>query len=748
MPTVYLADRDASFRKALAHSLRRGGADVTTFINGVDLYARALAQEPDLIVLDADLEEMNGFEVFGSLMRRRPERPPRVVFVTHLDKWGIEERVLELGAVDYLLKDRPPEEILEAIERHLRERTERPIAETAKWSFEELAEAGYFLGYDGHAIAPRAAIPDVCAETAPRTAAPVMRAETAPHATLPNERSETAPRDASLEVAESPAAAAVALIMDAARSALQARIDEMPHNTPKSVSTPVVSSAATRVPDRLVSSVRAGGSARPLGVAVRRRAASVQRVWDLLMAAAMGLLTLARDIIAAVVRGGRKVAATSARLLREASETVVAAATSLATGSRKVCAVAVAGMRARVRNLGVRVADLTWRTREASATAIERKRKAAVFAATELAGYAEAIGIIAIWAGKTIGAISVARMRRAREGAGQAATAFTARARTGLASGVTSVKGWELEARARAPVSRGALVRHRAPLVAVAEALFIMAVIVTLLPEGSREMDAVIQRSQRPDGGASLTDGPTRGRGSQPTRGRGRQKELERKPTLDLATAPGEDLENGADDLPKSGDEARTAAPHLSPLSAYSPPKAERFSVVRTVSNAPVPAPVRRAGRSNRAETLRVAGSEYSAAALPFGPLGQRNELAWRSTFRVAGSAPVRPGVIDEDRDGVPDVRPPILVERVVPQLPLGLEDLAEPRAVLLGIRVGSDGRARQVQVKRSSGYDLLDQAAVEAVSRFRWQPARGVSGRQDHWIELAITFGRRGGEG
>jgi protein TonB len=43
---------------------------------------------------------------------------------------------------------------------------------------------------------------------------------------------------------------------------------------------------------------------------------------------------------------------------------------------------------------------------------------------------------------------------------------------------------------------------------------------------------------------------------------------------------------------------------------------------------------------------------------------------------------------------------------------------------VILSVRVGADGRPESVTVSRSSGFPRLDNAAVEAVRRWRFKPA------------------------
>ena len=58
------------------------------------------------------------------------------------------------------------------------------------------------------------------------------------------------------------------------------------------------------------------------------------------------------------------------------------------------------------------------------------------------------------------------------------------------------------------------------------------------------------------------------------------------------------------------------------------------------------------------------------------------------------------------------------------PRYPQAAIDHGEQGSVLLSIHVLASGRADFVAVTQSSGYRILDQAAADAVSRWRFQPA------------------------
>ncbi|MEQ1773769.1 MAG: energy transducer TonB, partial [Burkholderiales bacterium] len=60
---------------------------------------------------------------------------------------------------------------------------------------------------------------------------------------------------------------------------------------------------------------------------------------------------------------------------------------------------------------------------------------------------------------------------------------------------------------------------------------------------------------------------------------------------------------------------------------------------------------------------------------------------------------------------------------------------------VLLRVFVNVTGSADQVQIRNSSGHDLLDQAALNAVHHWRFVPARQGVQPVAAWVLVPITF-------
>jgi protein TonB len=60
---------------------------------------------------------------------------------------------------------------------------------------------------------------------------------------------------------------------------------------------------------------------------------------------------------------------------------------------------------------------------------------------------------------------------------------------------------------------------------------------------------------------------------------------------------------------------------------------------------------------------------------------------------------------------------------------------------VLLRVEVLSNGRVGEIEVKESSGYDVLDQSALTAVKRWKFIPARKGGVAIPLWVNIPIKF-------
>jgi protein TonB len=75
------------------------------------------------------------------------------------------------------------------------------------------------------------------------------------------------------------------------------------------------------------------------------------------------------------------------------------------------------------------------------------------------------------------------------------------------------------------------------------------------------------------------------------------------------------------------------------------------------------------------------------------------------------------------------------------PVYPSASRRLGEQGRVLLRVFVSADGQAERVEIRTSSGFPRLDQAAEDAVARWRFVPARRGDQAVAAWVQVPITF-------
>lgn len=75
------------------------------------------------------------------------------------------------------------------------------------------------------------------------------------------------------------------------------------------------------------------------------------------------------------------------------------------------------------------------------------------------------------------------------------------------------------------------------------------------------------------------------------------------------------------------------------------------------------------------------------------------------------------------------------------PRYPRTARQMGWEGTVLLRVKVNSQGRADVIRLARSSGYLPLDEAAQEAVARWRFEPAREGEQAVSAWAEVPLVF-------
>jgi DNA-binding response OmpR family regulator len=127
---VLAVDDDVYQLDLLTYALRREGYTVLTAIDGEQALRACEAEDPALVLLDANLPKLNGFEVCRQI--RRTSEVPIILVTARHDEEDIL-RGLQLGADDYVTKPFSAKQLVTRMKTILRrcqaDRYQEPVSE-------------------------------------------------------------------------------------------------------------------------------------------------------------------------------------------------------------------------------------------------------------------------------------------------------------------------------------------------------------------------------------------------------------------------------------------------------------------------------------------------------------------------------------------------------------------------------------------------------------------------------------------
>ena len=140
--TVFIVDDDASFLRSVSRLLSAVGYTVQTFESAPGFLNRLTPEMSGCVVADLQMPGMNGLELQHAL--KQSVNPLPVIFLTGQGDIPTTVIAMRGGAVDFLVKRAPKEELLAAVERAFergtRERRQRDHLQDLRGRFEELSK--------------------------------------------------------------------------------------------------------------------------------------------------------------------------------------------------------------------------------------------------------------------------------------------------------------------------------------------------------------------------------------------------------------------------------------------------------------------------------------------------------------------------------------------------------------------------------------------------------------------------------
>src|SRR4026209_1116124 len=114
---ILICDDDPAILRVLEVNLEVEGYDVLLAHQGEEAYEVALAEKPDLIILDIMMPRLDGYQTCEKLKATDDTREIPVVFLSAKAQQSDIDKGREYGVADYLTKPFDPTDLLDVVER-------------------------------------------------------------------------------------------------------------------------------------------------------------------------------------------------------------------------------------------------------------------------------------------------------------------------------------------------------------------------------------------------------------------------------------------------------------------------------------------------------------------------------------------------------------------------------------------------------------------------------------------------------
>lgn len=104
LPVVLVVDDDSAMRLVMRHAMEHCGYLVVEAANGLEAIRACVRQNPDLVLMDAIMPDMDGFRATAELKSMRDFADTPILMVTALEDEESVEQAFAAGACDYINK--------------------------------------------------------------------------------------------------------------------------------------------------------------------------------------------------------------------------------------------------------------------------------------------------------------------------------------------------------------------------------------------------------------------------------------------------------------------------------------------------------------------------------------------------------------------------------------------------------------------------------------------------------------------
>lgn len=116
---ILVVDDEPVWLKMVSRYLQGQGYDVKSASTGKEALETLRTYEPDLILLDVKMPDMNGFDLLDKIKKLPHLAVKPIVFISAMDDFDARKVARDLGAADYIVKPLDERDVTNMLERYL-----------------------------------------------------------------------------------------------------------------------------------------------------------------------------------------------------------------------------------------------------------------------------------------------------------------------------------------------------------------------------------------------------------------------------------------------------------------------------------------------------------------------------------------------------------------------------------------------------------------------------------------------------